>query len=247
MSTAEELSRVRACHRCVFAAWDPVRWLRDVGLGWPGSLTCVNSADRPGRLTPVLPNSVCPNFRARREPAVWTVPPEPPNESIRYIGLTKGRYAVVDAADYEWLSKYKWTALVVGDKVYAIRSHKGKTILMHREIMQPAQGMVVDHIDGNGLNNCRGNLRVCTPQQNTFNSRPRPKKSKFKGVRYDAETGKWIAEITHNGIKYHLGTFATEVEAARAYDRKAVELQGPYARLNFPEEWPPPQERARSA
>jgi hypothetical protein len=137
----------------------------------------------------------------RRERAVWTVPPEPPNDEIRYIPLTKGLYAIVDAADYEWLSKYKWTALIVGDKAYAIRSHKGKTILMHREIMQPPPGMVVDHINGVSLNNRRCNLRVCTPLQNRYNSRPRPKLS-----------------------------------AARAYDRRAVAVQGPYARLNFPHE-----------
>jgi hypothetical protein len=198
---------------------------------------CVNWAEGPGRLVQVEPGGTCANWRGRREKAVWTVPPEPPNDEIRYIGLTKGLYATVDAADYEGLSRYKWTAMIVGDKAYAIRSHKGKTILMHREIMQPPPGMVVDHINGQSLLNRRGNLRVCTPLQNRYNSRPRGKKSRYKGVRLDEETGKWWAEIVHKGVKYWLGTYDSEVEAARAYDRKAVELQGVYARLNFPEEW----------
>jgi len=238
MSSDRNLVRKRECQDCVYA-----NCLQDGRSGCPlvelaEVLVCANRPDAPGRLVQVDPCATCPNFRVRREPAVWTTPPEPPNDEIRYIPLTKGLYAIVDAADFEWLNRYKWTTLSAGDKAYAIRSHKGKTILMHREIMQPPPGMVVDHINGLSVNNRRCNLRVCTPQQNHFNSRPRAKKSKYKGVRFDKDSGKWYAEITHCKIKYHLGTFEDEIEAARAYDRKAVELQGPFARLNFPDEWP---------
>ncbi len=247
MSSDRNASSKRDCQHCVYGGC-----LRDGRAGCPlaelaGVLLCVNRPESPGRPVLVDPGGSCPNFRARREPAVWTTPPEPPSDEIRHIPLTKGLYAIVDAADYEWLSRYKWTALVVGSQAYAIRSHKGKTILMHREIMQPPPGMVVDHINGNGVNNRRCNMRVCTPQQNRYNSRPRTKKSKYKGVRFDEQTGRWFAEITHNGVKYHLGTFDDEVEAARAYDRKAVELQGPFARLNFPDEWPAPPWLAQRA
>ena len=161
-------------------------------------------------------------------------------DEVRYIPLTKGLFATVDAADYEALSQYKWTALVTGEKVYAIRSHQGKTILMHRQIMNPPKGMVVDHINGNGANNCRANLRTCTRQQNLCNTRPRGGRSQYKGVRFDKRRKKWIAEITYKGKKHYLGAFTNEIEAAQAYDAKAAELFGPYARLNFPAAPEPP-------
>lgn len=224
----------RTCQRCVYAC--PMQDGRSGPLtAVADALVCVNRPDAPGEVVRVDPCACCRNFRARREPAVWTVPPKPRSRKVKHIGLTKGKYAIVDAADYKWLSRYKWTALVTGGKVYAIRACKGKTILMHREIMKPARGLVVDHIDGNGLNNCRSNLRVCTRQQNLYNSRPRAKKSKYKGVRYCDQKDNWIAEATLRGHKHHLGTFRDEVEAARAYDRKAAELFGKYARLNFPQ------------
>ena len=182
----------------------------------------------------------CADFRARRNKAVWTEVPEPADDEVRYIPLTKGLFAIVDAADYEWLSQYKWTALVTGEKTYAIRSEKGKTILMHRQIMKPPKGMVVDHIDGHGVNNSRANLRTCTRQQNLCNTRPRGGRSQYKGVRYDKRRKKWIAEITHQGKKHYLGAYETEIEAAHAYDAKAKELFGPYARLNFPAALPAP-------
>lgn len=227
------------CHRCVYAGRQPAQGIMNPPLGWLATLTCVNRAGHEGRLWQVLPSGTCRNYRQRREPAVWTTPPEPADEEVRHIGLTRGYFAVVDAADYAWLSRYKWTALVAGSKVYAIRAHKGKTILMHREIMQPPDGLVVDHIDGNGLNNRRSNMRACTREQNLYNSRPRNKRSKHKGVRYCEERDNWIAEITRRGHKFHLGTFDDEIEAARAYDRRAVELFGAFARLNFPDERQP--------
>jgi hypothetical protein len=202
---------------------------------WAPMLTCVNSAAAPGQLRQVLSNSTCRNFRARREPARWTEPPTPADDCVRHIALTKGYFATVDAADYEWLSKYKWTALVTGAKVYAIRAEKGKTILMHREIMNAPAGMVVDHIDGNGANNRRTNLRLCTRAQNLYNSKPRASRSQYKGVRFEKRTGKWIAEITHRGKKHYLGAFDNEIEAAHAYDQKARTLFGEFAHLNFPD------------
>ncbi len=69
---------------------------------------------------PAPPNPTCPNCQVRREPAVWSTPPEPPNEQVRHIPLTKGPYAIVGAADCKWLSRCKWTAPVFGGKVWAI-------------------------------------------------------------------------------------------------------------------------------
>ena len=226
----------RICHRCIYAAGQPSRAMMNLLAGWAPMLTCVNSDTAPGQLRPVLSNSTCRNFRARREPARWTKPPAPEDDTVRYIGLTKGYFATVDAADYEALSQYKWTALVTGSKVYAIRAEKGKTILMHREIMNAPDDRVVDHIDGNGTNNRRANLRVCTRAQNLYNSKPRPSRSQYKGVRYDKRKQKWVAEITHRGKKHYLGSFNEEIQAAKAYDPQARQLFGPFAHLNFPDE-----------
>ena len=129
---------------------------------------------------------------------------------LRYIPLTKGYYATVDAADFERLNKYKWTALVTGPQVCAIRSEKGKTVLIHREILNAPPDKVVDHIDGTGLNNSQVNLCLCTKQQNLYNSRPRRSKSKYKGVRREKRTRRWVAEITHKGKKHYLGSFTDE-------------------------------------
>jgi hypothetical protein len=226
----------RTCDRCVYATDRPGRWLLSQIPGLPPMLNCVNYEMAPGRPTLVCPKGSCVNFRARRERAVWTKPPRPQRDDVRHIALTKGYYATVDAADFERINKHKWTALVTGSKVYAVRHENGKTILMHREILNAPPDKVVDHIDGTGINNCQANLRLCTRAQNLYNSRPRAARSRYKGVRYEKRTGKWIAEITHRGRRYHLGSFDTEIEAARAYDAKARELFGPFARLNFPDD-----------
>lgn len=112
---------------------------------------------------------------------------------------------------------------------------------MHQFIMNPPKGMVVDYIDGNGLNNRRSNLRICTRPQNSLNcARHSRNTTGFKGVYQNKTTGKCSAQIQLNRKPAHLGTFNTAVEVARAYDRKARELFGPFARLNFPEDYPAP-------
>jgi len=103
--------------------------------------------------------------------------------------------------------------------------------------MQPPPGMMIDHINGNGLDDRRANMRTCTNQQNMRNLRKRRSGSSiYKGVYYDKRRRTWYARICHNGKNIHLGTFATEIEAARAYDRAARRLFGEFARLNFPDE-----------
>lgn len=108
---------------------------------------------------------------------------------------------------------------------------------MHREIMQAPAGMVVDHIDGNGLNNRRSNLRLCTRMQNSRNRRKnRDSTTEFKGVWRDKRTGRCYAQIRFKGKNLYVGVFDTAIEAARAYDRKALELFAEFAHLNFPDE-----------
>jgi len=230
--------KTESCGDCVYARRGSGRWLRLVLLRWPGLLLCANSAEMPGELKGVPATGSCRNFRRRRGPVVRLEPPAPPSDEIRHIALTRGKYAIVDAADYEWLSPHKWFA--TGDEsrgFYAARRDGDKVVLMHRAIMNAPEGTVVDHINHNSLNNRRTNLRLCTQKQNSRSARPsRRATSRFKGVYFCRRTGKWLATIGYEGKTIHLGSFDDEIEAAKAYDRKARELFGEFAYLNFPEE-----------
>jgi hypothetical protein len=104
--------------------------------------------------------------------------------------------------------------------------------------MKPPRGMVIDHIDGNGLNNCRSNLRICTQRQNNYNKRG---KRRFTGVRRYREGSKYAARIIKDGKNYYIGSFDDPIEAAKARDRKALELHGEFAHLSFPDEADPPE------
>jgi hypothetical protein len=177
-------------------------------------------------MRPAPCGGVCRNFR----PKATT-----PKGEVKRIPLGDGMYAYVDAADYEWLSQWTWHML----GGYATRWEKGRAIFMHREILKPPKGKMVDHVNGNKLDNTRANLRTCSRPENSRNkSKPHGTSSRFRGVSYRKDCGRWYARIRFEGRLIHLGSFTDEVEAARAYDRKAVELFGEFARLNFPEEWP---------
>ncbi len=157
----------------------------------------------------------------------------------RLIPLTRGKFAVVDAEDYPALSKYTWFAEGTDENCYAVRKENGKSIKMHRQIMNAPDHLVVDHVDHNGHNNRQGNLRVCTFAQNCRNLRAsRHKTSKYKGVHWHKANKKWAAQITCDHKTHHLGYFHDEIEAAKAYDRAAVELFAEFASLNLPEEKP---------
>jgi hypothetical protein len=119
---------------------------------------------------------------------------------------------------------------------YFIRRCGQKTFYMHRDVMGKELGRPllkserIDHIDGNGLNNDINNLRLCSPSQNASNRNP-IKGKKYKGM-YFTRNGKWSAQITFNYKKISLGVFTTEKEAAIAYNLKALELFGEFAKLN---------------
>lgn len=163
------------------------------------------------------------------------------------IKLTRGLFAQIYDADYEWLSRWKWHAVWAEVGFYAARVERrpgGKrvTIYMHRVILCPPSDRVTDHIDRDGLNNHRCNLRVATRFQNARNARRRSDcKSQFKGVRNESAncnlTRPWRAVIggISSGTRRHLGYFATEEDAARAYDVAAREAYGEFAFQNFPE------------
>lgn len=105
---------------------------------------------------------------------------------------------------------------------------------MHRQILglQKGDGIKSDHRNGNGLNNQRYNLRKCTTQQNGFNRTCQSHSSQYKGASWDTKTKKWRAQIQLNENTFRLGSYETEIEAAKAYNRKAKELFGEFARLN---------------
>lgn len=160
------------------------------------------------------------------------------------IPLTNGMVALVDAQDFERLSQYSWRARK-GSKpggpelYYASRrvpsaAGRGPEIHMHHDLLGPG---LVDHKDGNGLNNQRSNLRHCTQSQNLANARfgSKGKTSRFRGVSFHRAKGRWQAQSKLNQKKVHLGRFVSEEEAARAYDNFAREHFGEFARLNFPD------------
>lgn len=153
------------------------------------------------------------------------------------IALTQGKFALVDDRDWEWLSQWKWYAMKHGNTWYAARKESGvfrKTVLMHRAIAGPSNDKETDHQDGNGLNNVRSNLRVCSKAENLRNQRlPRNNSSGFKGVSWKQKNQKWVANISSDGKKIHLGYFESPKEAALAYDFAARKMFGDFARTNF--------------
>jgi hypothetical protein len=155
------------------------------------------------------------------------------------IPLTQGKYAIVDPDDYFRLSKFKWYVVFGGSTYYAVRTifidGKRHRLPMHRAILKVADSLVVDHINHNGLDNRKANLRIATVAQNAWNAeRPRGR-SGYKGVSFDKRTGLWRVFIAYNGKRKQLGSFHDKREAAKAYDRAAKKYHGQFASLNFPD------------
>lgn len=151
---------------------------------------------------------------------------------------------LVDEQDAWLLEKYKWylwsTKRHTGIYVVASESTKNPKEIhyqrLHQLIMN-CKGKIVDHINGNPLDNRRINLRVTSASGNNKNARKRRNAvSKYKGVHFCKRGQKCKAQIQNNGVKYSLGSYVNEIDAARAYDAKAKELFGEFAKLNFPEE-----------
>ena len=165
-----------------------------------------------------------------RPPKPRTTPEPAPIPGARWIPLTQGLFALVDEADWALVAPFLWHAARRRTRVYA--GTNSGALLMHRLLLGCDE---VDHIDGDGLDNRRSNLRACTDSQNNFNQRVRTySASGFKGVTLDRRYGRWIAQIQANKRHYTLGTHATAEEAARVYDAAALRLHGDFARLNFP-------------
>jgi hypothetical protein len=155
------------------------------------------------------------------------------------------RFALIDASDEDRIAAYRWYAMFDkgGTVVYAYtRGSAGIPLYMHRLVIDAPVGIEVDHRNRNGLDNRRGNLRLATRSQNAANrGKPggyagRPTSSVYKGVYKHGQCAGWQAKITVDGRRRHLGMFADEADAARAYDAAALAAWGDRARPNFPNE-----------
>ena len=153
-----------------------------------------------------------------------------------YVTLTKGHTAVIDAADIPLVEGRNWFAFETPRTVYAactdILDGKRRTRLMHRTIMDAPDGLDVDHIDSDGLNNSRSNLRLATRSENMQNQRPHSDNaSGLKGASWDKQNGKWVAKIMLRGRRRHLGYYATPEAAHAAYAAASAELHGEFGRI----------------
>ena len=162
---------------------------------------------------------------------------------FRRIPMAGPRYAIVDPEDYERLRKYEWFLNKRGHCFYTFRKEPNKKtrkeslIQMHQDIIKVPKGMVIDHINHDGMDNRQANLRAATTAQNSHNRKKlsRQCSSKYKGVWWHKSSLKWQARIMFEKKRIHLGTFKNEIDAARAYDEAAKKYHGEFACLNFPE------------
>lgn len=158
----------------------------------------------------------------------------------RVIPLTRRMYSIVDSVNYEHLNRFKWYADKAGNYFYATRNcYKNKDKVQKIKLHRVVSGVddpkaFVDHIDHNTLNNTLSNLRKCSQKENFRNMAPRKgRHCKYKGISFDKKKNLYRAVVTHNYKHYRLGRFKCEIEAAKAYDKKAKELFGEFANPNF--------------
>jgi hypothetical protein len=160
------------------------------------------------------------------------------------LELSKGYKATVDADCPEWVKNKKWCVTRTNDctKFYAIASikenGKRKTLLLHRALLNAQKGQIVDHINGDSLDNRLCNLRFCNVSQNGANSKPK-KNKRFKGIYFRKDRNSWIARVVFNYKKIYVGEYKSEEMAAAAYDVAAKIVFKEFCKTNFnkPTEW----------
>ena len=154
-----------------------------------------------------------------------------------FVPLTRGYVAIIDIVDLPLVEGQNWSALVLPRAVYAQRCEwidgKRTTVMLHRKILQAPPGLQVDHINSNGLDNRRSNIRLASRSQNAHNQRRSCKNtSGFKGVLFDMARGKWRAQINLNGRHELIGCFCSAEAAFSAYSDAATRLHGEFARVS---------------
>ena len=165
---------------------------------------------------------------------------------MKQIALTQGKVALVDDADFEWLTQWKWYTRKEKNTYYAVRTiitsliksssnpnRKRILLPMHRDIMNAPKGKDTDHINHNGLDNRRCNLRICSRSENNQNQLARKCSSIYKGVSWSKAAQKWEAYIKKTRKRIYLGYHINEVDAALAYDIAAKKLFGEFAHTNL--------------
>jgi hypothetical protein len=158
------------------------------------------------------------------------------------IAIRGGLVAYISPEDVERVQRYTWRRFQSHGNIYAVAYipedwalYRRRETFMHRLIMNAKPGQQIDHKDGNGLNNTRDNLRIASHTLNMQNSKSRSgSTSRYKGVSWNTQRGKWVAQIRYDGRTRFLGYYTYEDEAARVYDEAALIGHGESARLNFP-------------
>lgn len=159
---------------------------------------------------------------------------------MKQIPLTQGKVAFVDDSDYEILSRWSWSAHREIYTYYAVRNiqmpnSKKQTIRMHRVILSAPDGVEIDHVNRNGLDNRRSNLRLCNHTENLMNQRLRSdNETRLKGVGIEKRNinKRFRARIMINRKRVYIGSYQIAEDAARAYDRAALEYYGEFAMTN---------------
>lgn len=152
-----------------------------------------------------------------------------------YIPLTQGYTAIIDAADVPLVEGYEWNAFLSKHTTYVRRrtsvGGKLRNVWLHRVIAQTPDGLDTDHVDGDGLNNTRGNLRIVTSSQNQCNQRRRDcNTSGHKGVSWYKRNQQWRVQIAVNNRKTHIGYFPNIDDAVAAYEKASMEFHGEFGR-----------------
>lgn len=158
---------------------------------------------------------------------------------MHLLALTKGKYAKIDPCDVARVSQFKWWAEPKngGKWVYAVAKIDGRTQFLHRYLLNAPKGVLVDHKNGDGLDNRRENIRLCNHADNSRNRRIKPSRAGFRGVILrdrPFRNVRYEASIKVERKKIYLGVFDTPEAAARAYDQAAIKHFGDFACLNFP-------------
>lgn len=157
---------------------------------------------------------------------------------MRTIPLPRGLHAIVDDSDYERVVALSpWSVNWCGGRWYAYRKDGNRrNLYMHRFILEAPAGVEVDHINGNGLDNRRSNMRHASKKENVRSRHSTRGSSRYRGVHWDKSRSKWVAQIMVDRKHKFLGRFESETGAAYAYDRAARQFFGEFASPNFDED-----------